>query len=64
MRKSMAAMLAGLALAMALSVASCAVTPPSAAVVVGQAPPAPREEGIIEAPSPRRRLSVRSPLRS
>jgi hypothetical protein len=53
MRKSMAALLIGLTLAVALSAASCAVTPPTGAVVVGQAPPAPREEVVVEAPSPR-----------
>jgi hypothetical protein len=52
MRKSMATLLTGSTLAVALSVAGCAVTPPPAAVVVGQAPPPPRAEVILGAPSP------------
>lgn len=53
MRKSMLAVLAGLTLAVALSVASCVVTPRPGAVVVGAAPPPLQAEVSIEAPSPR-----------
>jgi hypothetical protein len=53
MRQYMRAALAGLILAVALSVTSCAVTSPAGEVVVRDAPPPPREEVIGVAPSPR-----------
>lgn len=53
MRKSVAAMLAALTLAVALFAASCVATPPPGAVVVKEAPPVPPEEGIISTPTPR-----------